>query len=137
MGFSRPEYWSRLSFPPPGNLSDPGMDPGSPTLQADSLPSEPPGKLSCQLLLVKGQHRPERTRRASASVLIKPELTVMTGRSPLVTDLAQSSFCKRLVIPLCSRECFRDPGSFFGFPLHWCLNCSLPARRWKMKELER
>ena len=42
-GFSRPEYWSGLSFPSPGDLPDPGMEPGSPALQADSLPSEPPG----------------------------------------------------------------------------------------------
>ena len=35
-----------LSFLPPGDLSDPGMKPGSPALQADSLPSEPPGKSS-------------------------------------------------------------------------------------------
>ena len=44
MEFSRQEYWSRLSFPSPGDLPDPGMEPGSPTLQADSLASEPPGK---------------------------------------------------------------------------------------------
>ena len=44
MGFSRPEYWSGLPFPSPGDLPDPGMEPGSPILQADSLPSEPPGK---------------------------------------------------------------------------------------------
>ena len=44
MGFSRQEYWSGLPFPSPGNLPDPGVEPGSPTLQADSLPSEPPGE---------------------------------------------------------------------------------------------
>ena len=44
MGFSRQEYWSGLLFPSPGDLPDPGIEPGSPTLQADSLPSEPPGK---------------------------------------------------------------------------------------------
>ena len=44
MGFSRQEYWSGLSFPSPGNLPDPGIKPRSLTLQADSLPSEPPGK---------------------------------------------------------------------------------------------
>ena len=43
MGFPRQEYWSRLPFPSPGDLSDPGIELGSPTLQADSLPSEPPG----------------------------------------------------------------------------------------------
>ena len=45
MEFSRQEYWSGLSFPSPRDLLDPGIEPRSPTLQADSLPSEPPGKL--------------------------------------------------------------------------------------------
>ena len=45
MEFSRQEYWSGLPFPPPGDLPDPGIKPQSPALQADSLPSEPPGKL--------------------------------------------------------------------------------------------
>ena len=44
MGFSRQEYWSGLLFPSPGDLPDPGTEPGSPVLQADALPSEPPGK---------------------------------------------------------------------------------------------
>ena len=44
MGFSRQECWSRLPFPSPGDLPDPGIEPGSPTLQADALQSEPPGK---------------------------------------------------------------------------------------------
>ena len=43
MEFSREEYWSELSFPSPGNLPDPGIEPGSPAFQADSLPSETPG----------------------------------------------------------------------------------------------
>ena len=45
MEFSRQEYWSGLPFPAPGDLPDPGVKPRSPALQADSLPSEPPGKL--------------------------------------------------------------------------------------------
>ena len=44
MGFSRQEYWSGLPFPPPEDLPDPGIELGSAALQADSLPSEPPGK---------------------------------------------------------------------------------------------
>ena len=44
MEFSRQEYWSGLPFPTPGDLPDPGIEPGLPTSQADSLPSEPPGK---------------------------------------------------------------------------------------------
>ena len=46
MGFPRQEYWSGLPFPSPGDLTDPGMKPRSPELQADSLPPEPPGKPS-------------------------------------------------------------------------------------------
>ena len=44
MGFFRQEYWSGLPFPSPGDLSNPGIEPGSPALQADTLSSEPPGK---------------------------------------------------------------------------------------------
>ena len=42
--FSRQEYWSGFPCPPPGHLPNPGIEARSPTLQADSLPSEPPGK---------------------------------------------------------------------------------------------
>ena len=44
MGLLRQEYWSRLPFLSPGDLPNPGIEPGSPTLQADSSLSEPPGK---------------------------------------------------------------------------------------------
>ena len=43
--FSRQEYWSGLPFPFPGNPPNPGIEPGFPALQADSLLSESPGKL--------------------------------------------------------------------------------------------
>ena len=42
--FSRQEYWSGLPCPPPVDLPDKGTEPGSPALQADSLPTEPLGK---------------------------------------------------------------------------------------------
>ena len=44
MGLPSQEYWSRLPFPPPGDLPDAGIEPRSPALQADSLPPKPPGK---------------------------------------------------------------------------------------------
>ena len=44
MEFSRQEYWNGLPFASPGDLPEPGIQPQSPALQADSLPSEPPGK---------------------------------------------------------------------------------------------
>ena len=43
LGFYRPEYWSGLPCPSPGDLPNPGIEPGSPALQADSLPFEPSG----------------------------------------------------------------------------------------------
>ena len=45
MEFSRQGYWNGLPFPSPGDLPDPGIKPGSPALQGDSLPFEPPGKI--------------------------------------------------------------------------------------------
>ena len=45
MGFSREENWCGLPFPSPRNLPDPGIKPASPALQADSVLSEPPGRL--------------------------------------------------------------------------------------------
>ena len=44
MGFSRREHWSGLPCPPPGDLPNPGIEPRSPALQVDSLPTELPGK---------------------------------------------------------------------------------------------
>ena len=49
MEFSRQEYWSGLPFPSPGDLPDPGIEAGLPELQADALPSEPPGKPQASL----------------------------------------------------------------------------------------
>ena len=40
VGSSRQECWSGLPFPSPGDLPNPGIEPGSPALQADSLPTE-------------------------------------------------------------------------------------------------
>ena len=65
MGFSRQECWSGLPFPSPGDLPDPGIEPGSPTLQADALLSEPPGKQST----FKVKPCPQRGARASGLTL--------------------------------------------------------------------
>ena len=53
MGFSRRDYWSGLLFPSPGDLPDPGIKPGSPALQGDSLPFEPPGKIIHVLVAIQ------------------------------------------------------------------------------------
>ena len=44
MKFSRPAHWNELPFSPPGDLPNPGIEPRSPALQTDSLPSEPAGQ---------------------------------------------------------------------------------------------
>ena len=52
--FSR-QYWSGLPFPSPGDHPDPGIELRSPALQADSLPTEPPGKpceYSCEYCIL-------------------------------------------------------------------------------------
>ena len=53
MGLSRQEYWSRLPFPSPGDLPDSGIEPRSPTLQADALTSEPSGKAHDSEVMLK------------------------------------------------------------------------------------
>ena len=50
MEFSRQEYWSGFPFPSAGDLPNPGIEPGSPALQADALPSEPPRNLKGKLI---------------------------------------------------------------------------------------
>ena len=50
MGFSRQEYWSGVPLPSPGDVPDPGIEPGSPALRAGALPSEPPGNVRILLL---------------------------------------------------------------------------------------
>ena len=56
MRFSRQKYWSELPCPPPGDLPDSGIEtasPARPALQADSLPTEPPGKSKLAILQYK------------------------------------------------------------------------------------
>ena len=61
MGFSRQGYWSGLPFSSPGDLRDPRIEPGSPVLQADSLPSELREQLK-QRMGVGGRHVPPPTQ---------------------------------------------------------------------------
>ena len=53
MGFSRQEYWSGVPFPFPGDIPDPGIEPWSPALQADALPSEPRGNTPKCVIVTK------------------------------------------------------------------------------------
>ena len=69
MEFSRQEYWHGLPFPSPGDLPDPGIEPGSPALLADSLPSEPPG----MPILPTTPHHTSQTRRKCCSGIYMDE----------------------------------------------------------------
>jgi len=57
MEFSRPEYWSGWPFHSAGDLPNPGIEPRSPALQADSLPAEPQGKPLLSCYTIKRQRR--------------------------------------------------------------------------------
>ena len=61
MGFSRQEYWSGLPFPPPGDLPNPEIELGSPTLQTDALTYEPPGKPKV-FKCIKKNHQPSKEK---------------------------------------------------------------------------
>ena len=66
MEFSRQEYWRGLPFPSPGDLPNPGIEARSPSLQADALPSEPPGKA-----LEKTHTKWQRSSTANLNNLLK------------------------------------------------------------------
>ena len=76
-GFSRQEYWVGLPFPSPGDLPNPGIKPGSPALQADSLPSEPTWKpLFLVRIMFMAMRRWEGQKLGSGGVLAGPSLWV-------------------------------------------------------------
>ena len=77
MEFSRQEYWSGLPFPSPGDLPNPGIEPRSPTLRADALLSEPPGK---SLTLKKITDKYIRTKQLKVSILTKNSWGEITGK---------------------------------------------------------
>ena len=72
MGFSRQEYWSGLPFPSPGDPPNPGIEPGSPALEADALTSEPPGKAGRDVAYLKVW------RKARVTRLLPPKCGVGT-----------------------------------------------------------
>ena len=96
MEFFKQEYWSTLAFPSPEDLPNPAVKPRSPTLQVDSLPSDPPGK-------------PENTRVDSLSSLqgIFPTQELNQG-------LLQ---CKRILHSLATREAFSQLSPAINFSL--------------------
>ena len=66
MGFPSQEYWSGLPFPSPGDLPDPGIEPGPPALEADTLTSEPPGIIQPIMTLTNLQLQAEHCEDTSS-----------------------------------------------------------------------
>ena len=106
MGFSRQEYWSGLPLPSPVDLPNPGIEPRSPAWQADSLPSEPPGKLYYTENGKKG-HR--RTANGEAH-------TVRSVRSGRVASTGASVTLGVVTTSKLSRPCLL--GIFLEVPSH-------------------
>ena len=79
-GFPRQEYWSGLPCPPTGDLPNPGIQPRYPALQADSLPSEPPGKPKRDIDMIK---RGVRGAIPCPEEESNPGVTIYAERSPL------------------------------------------------------
>ena len=74
MEFSRQEYWSGVPFPSPGNFSNSGIEPRSPTLQVVSLPSEPPGKPRFVIaFLPKSKHLLISWLQSLSTVILEPK----------------------------------------------------------------
>ena len=93
MGILQARIWSGLPFPPPGDLPNPGIEPGFPALQTDSLPAEPPGK-------------PKNTRGGSLSLLQGIFVTLELNRGLLHCRqiLYQLSYQGSPQIPLLSPQ---------------------------------
>ena len=116
MEFSRQEYWSGLPFPSPGDLPDPGIEPWSPALQADALPSEPPG--NPEFIYTTQENRPRSSFHVFSSVweggakTVKKEYGEDRGQS-------KSSVCSLIWKPL--NTCWDAWGSRLH---HLCVACS-------------
>ena len=91
VGFSRQEYWSRLPCPLPGDLPAPGIEPASPALQADFLPTEPlgnPSQLINNVLIVSCEQQRDSAIYIHVSILPHTPLP-----SRLPHNIEQSSIC--------------------------------------------
>ena len=87
MGFSRQEYCSGVPFPSPGDLPNSGIEPGSPTFQADALTSEPPGKPNWHAILcLRSCFQGTQDARVGTGVLKWAHLSEVVRTPLLVVD---------------------------------------------------
>ena len=124
MGFSRKEYWSGLSCPPPGDLPDPGIEHRSPALQAASLPTEPPGKLRlCAMLLLL------LSRFSHVRLCVTPWTAV--HQAPPSMGFSRQEYWSGLPLPslaMCYRWVqFDNTWSYFSCHFCWSYCCFFPC----------
>ena len=114
LGFSRQEYWSGLPFSSPGDLPNPGIEPRSPVLQADALPSEPPGKH------INSKPQGNSLRKIRLSLFYRYEKAKFKNTSLASTVGQTKSGCPKLACPfsLASLSAYLlGPGSVYQTPL--------------------
>ena len=123
MGFSRQEYQSGLPFPSPGDLPDPGMEPGSPALQADSLPTELQGKSQNAL---KDLGKEKSILGSFLSSAPNNFLSWICRESvSFVAPVSSLHLCSSAVSP----ALLKSPRPEFSPSVHWPhgINCFLPS----------
>ena len=113
-GLSRHEYWSGLPFSSPGDLPDPGIDPGSPALQADSLPTELRGKPQ-----IKRRHEVKRRLFLARKAMTNLDHIIKSRDFPLPKEVC---LVKAMFLPVVMCGCER-----------WTVK---KAERWKIDALE-
>ena len=126
-GFFRQEYWSGLPFPPPGDLSNPGIkstSPVSPALQADSLPAEPWGKFP---LVLKLNFLSKQSRKRMEIVSLRPGKSTETGVLDFPCALLGCLGC--IASSLQGMLCPGPPGTTWSGPLGW-------GREWEVQDVE-
>ena len=148
MEFSRQEYWSGLSFPSPGDLPDSGIKLGSPSLQVDALPSEPPGNpimyniQSIQIITlwtvkIKSHHLNKTKSQVFASflsshIVLMPEIMV---RNCIPDNQSRNRYIK---VCLYISMLFRVENSIikFGYFPSWVYRKSTNAPFWNAEHLQ-
>ena len=118
MGFSRQEYWRGFSFPSPGDLPNRGIEPRSPTLQADALTSVPPGKPGQGTLASCPRQEEIRDKRVPVAAARSGPLA-----GKLAPEYPEWSECQsqRRRVPTRVAICCRKADPFQGLKLGSCL----------------
>ena len=121
MGFSRQEYWSGLLCPPPGDLPNSGIEPRSPALQVDSLPSVTrEGPLTVQFLLMPMAALSSQYSRLSFElpVVWDQSLSLPSFHCSFATSVISRSFlCLWPISHHPDKECWRPSHSWFQTPI--------------------